>query len=131
VRSRGREQISFGLRGIYDELAKIDPRNDGQMPFYDQTIAGDALLGFVAADRWVVALPISKEMPAVAATMVNPEGVSEGDFARGDHSAGRGTTSGDASRPSVSSERQEPTTALRRSRGMIDRKDHDRRRGVG
>ena len=72
VRSRGREQISFGLRGIYDELAKIDPRNGGQMPFYDQIIAGGALLGFVAADHWVVALPISKEMPAVAATMVNP-----------------------------------------------------------
>ena len=73
MRSRGREQISFGLRGIYDELAKIDPRNDGQMPFYDQIIAGGALLGFVAADHWVVALPISKEMPAVAATMVNPK----------------------------------------------------------
>ena len=71
MRSRGREQISFGLRGIYDELAKIDPRNDGQMLFYDQIIAGGALLGFVAADHWAVALPTSKEVPAVAATMVN------------------------------------------------------------
>jgi hypothetical protein len=49
VRSRGREQISFGLRGIYDELAKIDPRNDGQMLFYDQIIPGGALLGSQAA----------------------------------------------------------------------------------
>ena len=73
MRSRGREQISFGLRGIYDELAKIDPRNDCQMLFYDQIIAGGAVLGFVAVDHWAVALSISKELPAVAATMVNPK----------------------------------------------------------
>jgi pimeloyl-ACP methyl ester carboxylesterase len=47
-----REQISFGLRGTYDELAKIDPRNDSQMLFSDQIIAGGALLGFVNADHW-------------------------------------------------------------------------------
>ena len=47
-----REQISFGLRGTYDDLAKIDPRNDSQMLFYDQIIAGGALLGFVDADHW-------------------------------------------------------------------------------
>jgi hypothetical protein len=66
-----REQISFGLRGTYDELAKIDPRNDSQMLFSDQIIASGALLGFVAADHWAVALPISKELPAMAATVVN------------------------------------------------------------
>jgi pimeloyl-ACP methyl ester carboxylesterase len=66
-----REQISFGLRGTYDELAKIDPRNDSQMLFYDQIIAGSALLGFVNADHWAVALPISRERPAAAATVIN------------------------------------------------------------
>ena len=66
-----REQISFGLRGSYDDLAKIDPRNDSQMLFYDQIIAGGALLGFVNADHWAVALPISRERPGLAATLVN------------------------------------------------------------
>ena len=66
-----REQISFGLRGSYDELAKIDPRNDSQMLFYDQIIAGGALLGFVNADHWAVALPISRQRPGLAATLVN------------------------------------------------------------
>jgi hypothetical protein len=66
-----REQISFGLRGTYDELAKIDPRNDSQMLFYDQIIAGGALLGFVNADHWAVALPISRVRPGLAATVIN------------------------------------------------------------
>ena len=66
-----REQISFGLRGTYDDLAKIDPRNDSQMLFYDQIIAGGALLGFVNADHWAVALPISRTRPGLAATVIN------------------------------------------------------------
>jgi hypothetical protein len=66
-----REQISFGLRGSYDDLAKIDPRNDSQMLFYDQIIHGGALLGFVNADHWAVALPISRQRPGLAATLVN------------------------------------------------------------
>ena len=66
-----REQISFGLRGTYDDLAKIDPRNDSQMLFYDQIIAGGALLGFVNADHWAVALPISRVRPGLAATLIN------------------------------------------------------------
>jgi hypothetical protein len=66
-----REQISFGLRGSYDDLATIDPRNDSQMLFYDQIIIGGALLGFVNADHWAVALPISRQRPGLAATLVN------------------------------------------------------------
>ena len=66
-----REQISLGLRGTYDELAKIDPRNDSQMLFSDQIIAGGALLGFVNADHWAVALPISRQRPGLAATVIN------------------------------------------------------------
>jgi hypothetical protein len=66
-----REQISFGLRGSYDDLARIDPRNDSQMLFYDQIIPGGALLGFVNADHWAVALPISRQRPALAATLIN------------------------------------------------------------
>jgi pimeloyl-ACP methyl ester carboxylesterase len=66
-----REQISFGLRGTYDDLAKIDPRNDSQMLFYDQIIAGGTLLGFVIADHWAVAMPISRLRPVLATTVID------------------------------------------------------------
>jgi pimeloyl-ACP methyl ester carboxylesterase len=66
-----RELISIGLSVTYDQLANIDPRNDGQMLFYDQIIAGGALLGFVNADHWAVALPVSRTRPGLAATLIN------------------------------------------------------------
>ena len=66
-----RELISRGLRGTYDELAYSDSRNDSQMLFYDQIIPGSALLGFVNADHWAVALPISRRRPGLAATVIN------------------------------------------------------------
>jgi pimeloyl-ACP methyl ester carboxylesterase len=66
-----REQISVALSADYDELANIESRNDGQLLFYDQIIAGGVLLGFVDADHWAVALPISRRRPGLAATVIN------------------------------------------------------------
>lgn len=66
-----RESISLPLRNGYDELSKIDPRNDGQMLFYDQIIAGGALLGFVKSDHWAVAMPIARVYPDLAPYVVN------------------------------------------------------------
>jgi pimeloyl-ACP methyl ester carboxylesterase len=90
-----REQISSGLRGSYDQLAEIDPRNDSQMLFYDQIIAGSALLGFVNADHWAVALPISRERPGLAATVINRNEFPR-DSTGGDRPARRGTAAGSA-----------------------------------
>lgn len=61
-----REQISFVLRRSYDDLARIDPRNDSQLLFYDQIVAEGALLGFAVADHWAIALPIAREHPILA-----------------------------------------------------------------
>lgn len=66
-----RESISTPLRGGYDELSEIDPRNDGQMIFYDQIIPGGGLLGFVKSDHWAVALPISRQYPTLAPYVVD------------------------------------------------------------
>ena len=66
-----RELISVALLANYDELANIESRNDGQLLFYDQIIAGGVLLGFVNADHWAVALPISRRRPGLAATVIN------------------------------------------------------------
>lgn len=54
-----RENISSFLHAGYDELSRIDPRNDGKMLYYDQIIPGSRLLGFVNSDHWAAAVPIS------------------------------------------------------------------------
>jgi pimeloyl-ACP methyl ester carboxylesterase len=66
-----REKISLPLRGGYDELSKIDSRNDGQMLFYDQIVPGGALLGFVKSDHWAVAMPASIEHPTLGPYVVD------------------------------------------------------------
>ena len=66
-----REQISYMIQGGYDKLATIDPRNDSQMIFYDALIPGSTLLGYVNADHWAIAMPISRDMPLVAKTLID------------------------------------------------------------
>jgi len=66
-----REQISSMIQGGYDKLATIDPRNDSQMIFYDALIPGSTLLGYVKADHWAIAMPISRDMPMVAKTLID------------------------------------------------------------
>lgn len=66
-----REQISSMIQGAYDKLATIDPRNDSQVIFYDALIPGSTLLGYVNADHWAIAMPISRNMPMVAKTLID------------------------------------------------------------
>jgi hypothetical protein len=54
------------LRPFAAALAEIDPRNDGQLLFYDQLIPGATLLGYVNADHWAIALPIEEKRPTLA-----------------------------------------------------------------
>ena len=44
----------------YKKLSRIDPRNDGQVLFYDQVIPGSTLVGYLNADHWAVAVPIAR-----------------------------------------------------------------------
>lgn len=66
-----RNEISILLQGTYDELSQTDPRNDGQMIFYDQVIPGGTLLGFVKSDHWAVALPLTRQHPNLAPDLLN------------------------------------------------------------
>jgi hypothetical protein len=50
-----RDRIQPLLHTPYDLLASVDPRNDGQLIFYDQIIPGATLLGYVTLDHWDVA----------------------------------------------------------------------------
>jgi hypothetical protein len=57
-----RENVQPGLLSTYDLLRTIDPRNDGQLIFYDQIIPGSSLLGYVNMDHWDIAVPIRESM---------------------------------------------------------------------
>jgi hypothetical protein len=64
------QRISSILRSSYDKLSHIDGRNDGQVIFYDQIIPGAALLGYVNADHWAIAVPIARTHPTIGSVFV-------------------------------------------------------------
>ncbi len=60
------DRISPGTLGTYRWLAKIDPRNDGKLLWYDQIVPGSYLLGYANADHWTVAIPMTDMLPGLA-----------------------------------------------------------------
>jgi hypothetical protein len=60
-----RSDVSTLLRPSYDLLSQVDPRNDGQLIFYDQVIPRGALMGYVRGDHWAVAAAIGRSRPFV------------------------------------------------------------------
>lgn len=67
----GRDRISEALVPTYRKLARIDPRNDGQVIYSDQIVPGSTLLGFLNADHWAVVLPIDRSHRVLGSTFVN------------------------------------------------------------
>ncbi len=67
----GRDQVSSLLRPSYEDLSLIDPRNDGQLIFYDQIIPGSTLLGYLNGDHWAVAVPIAREHPVIGPLVID------------------------------------------------------------
>ena len=64
------ERISSILKSSYKKLAKIDARNDSQVIFYDQFVPGSALVGYLNADHWAVAVPIARSHPTIGSMFV-------------------------------------------------------------
>lgn len=52
---------AYTLRSSWKDLAWIDPRNDGQLLFFDQVIPGANLLGYANADHFAVAIPFEEQ----------------------------------------------------------------------
>ncbi|MEJ2399809.1 MAG: hypothetical protein P8Y52_00320 [Xanthomonadales bacterium] len=65
------DRISAILRGPHRRLARIDPRNDGQLIAWDQIIPGSTLVAYLNADHWAVAVPIAESHPFLGRTFVN------------------------------------------------------------
>jgi len=49
-------RLARALKLPQRQLSQVDPRNDGQLLVQDEVIPGSALLGYVNADHWSVAL---------------------------------------------------------------------------
>ena len=64
------ERISSILKSSYRKLARIDARNDSQVIFYDQLVPGSTLVGYLNADHWAVAVPISRSHPMIGSMFV-------------------------------------------------------------
>jgi hypothetical protein len=64
------ERISSILESSYAKLAQIDTRNDSQVIFYDQVVPGSALLGYVNADHWALAVPIARTHTMIGSLFV-------------------------------------------------------------
>jgi dienelactone hydrolase len=64
------DRISSILTSSYDKLARIDARNDSQVIFYDQVVPGSTLMGYINADHWALAVPISRTHPTIGSLFV-------------------------------------------------------------
>ncbi|HXV83445.1 MAG TPA: hypothetical protein VEG60_26605 [Candidatus Binatia bacterium] len=59
-------RVSPVLKQMHAKLSSIDPRNDGQLLWYDTVAPGGYLLGYINADHLAIAVPASQQMPALS-----------------------------------------------------------------
>ncbi|GAB3761646.1 hypothetical protein GCM10028796_12180 [Ramlibacter monticola] len=64
------QRISSILTGSYRKLSAIDGRNDSQVIFYDQIVAGSTLVGYLNADHWAMAVPIARVHTTISSLFV-------------------------------------------------------------
>jgi hypothetical protein len=60
------DRVSPILKRMYEKLSGIDPRNDGQLLWYDAIVTHGYLLGYVNADHLGVAIAASQQSPALS-----------------------------------------------------------------
>lgn len=65
------ERISSILESSYDKLSRVDARNDSQVIFYDQVIPGSALIGYINADHWALAVPVARSHETIGSMFVD------------------------------------------------------------
>jgi hypothetical protein len=64
------DRISLILKASYNQLSRIDARNDSQVIFYDQVVQGGTLLGYLNADHWAVVVPFARTHSTIASVLV-------------------------------------------------------------
>jgi len=66
-----RERVSPVMAGTHAQLSRIDPRNDGQLLWTDAVAVPGALVGYVNADHWAMAMRLSVAFPALAGSFID------------------------------------------------------------
>jgi hypothetical protein len=65
------DRISRGLKAAHNVLSDIDPRNDGNLIFYDQVIPGSTLLGYANADHWAISTDLGTSPYALVRSLAD------------------------------------------------------------
>jgi hypothetical protein len=60
------ERVSAITKFSYEQLAAVDPRNDGKLLWTDQVAPRSHLLGYANADHYAIAIPLSRYLPALS-----------------------------------------------------------------
>ncbi len=60
------ERVSPGLRKYYEQIAPVSAFNDGQLLATDAIVPGSRFLGYVNADHWGIAIPMSSQAPLLS-----------------------------------------------------------------
>lgn len=65
------DRVSRVIDKSYRKLGAIDWRNDSQVIYSDQIIPGSTLIGFLNADHWAIAVPVSRSHPVISRSLVD------------------------------------------------------------
>jgi hypothetical protein len=66
-----KERVSPVMASTHNMLSDIDPRNDGQVIWTDAVAVPGALLGYVNADHWALAMRLSQAFPLLASSFID------------------------------------------------------------
>lgn len=64
-------RVSPALRALHDELSAMDPLNDAQVLASDAILPGGSLLGYVDADHWAIAIPVTQQLPLLSGWFID------------------------------------------------------------
>jgi hypothetical protein len=67
-----RDEIARGLVMYYDDLAKLDARNDGQVIAAEAILPNSTLIGEARSDHWNFVLPMQRYPSSLIASMAYP-----------------------------------------------------------
>jgi hypothetical protein len=66
-----KDRVSPSLAASHGQLSDIDPRNDGQLIWTEAVAVPGALLGYMNADHWALAMRLSEAFPVLASSFVD------------------------------------------------------------
>ena len=66
-----KDRISPSLAASHGQLSDIDARNDGQLIWTEAVAVPGALLGYVNADHWALAMRLSQAFPILASSFID------------------------------------------------------------